>query len=71
MLDAGAYSPSLLSAPYVVLAVAMAVFTGYLLFTRGNPLLRMPLLAAAAPGLMFAPCQAAAASCVVPGVAPV
>ena len=45
ILDADAYALSVLSVPYVVVTIGMMVIIGYLLFTRGNPLVRTSLLA--------------------------
>jgi serine phosphatase RsbU (regulator of sigma subunit) len=69
LFDPSAYTLSWLSAPYVAVSVLQLVVLGYVLFTRGNPLMRTALLASLGGGMVFSVAQMAAASCTDPAVA--
>ena len=69
VLNADAYSFSVLSVPYVVLTLGVLVEIFYLLFTRGNPQIRTSLMALLLLALTFTVGQSITASCIDPDVA--
>lgn len=69
LLDADSYTFSVLSVPYLAMLVPLLALLAYLLFTRGDPLMRMALIVSFSCGVVFAAAQAAAFSCNDPELA--
>lgn len=69
VLDPQSYAFDAVSLPYMVMAALFAVAVVYVLFSRGNPIIRGTFLAIGVPALVFAIAQALAFSSTDPDVA--